>query len=84
LLASLRAETLRELKRTLHIGFRKVKLKKKLKRTWDSASLRTQTLRVMHIQFLGMAVLFVSLSTEALRKLKRQCKSVGKDFERQC
>jgi hypothetical protein len=25
--------------------------------------------------------LFASLSTEALRKLKRQCKSGGKDFE---
>jgi hypothetical protein len=29
--------------RTLHVGFRKVKLK----RTWDSASLRTRTLTVM-------------------------------------
>jgi hypothetical protein len=37
--------------RTLYIGFRKAKLK----RTQDSASLRTETLRVMHMQFLDTA-----------------------------
>jgi hypothetical protein len=45
--------------RTLYIGFRKAKLKKSKretqKRTWDSASLRSKTLRVMLILFLGMA-----------------------------
>jgi hypothetical protein len=65
LLPSLRVETLRELKRehetvksaprTLYIGFRKAKLKTSY-RTWDSASLRTETLKVMHMQFLGTAV----------------------------
>jgi hypothetical protein len=33
---------------TLYIGFKKAMLK----RTWDSASLRTETLRVMLMQFL--------------------------------
>jgi hypothetical protein len=37
--------------RTLYISFRKAKLK----RIWDSASLRTRTLRVMNMQFLGAA-----------------------------
>jgi hypothetical protein len=37
--------------RILYIGFRKAKLK----RTWDSASLRTETLRVMLIQFVDAA-----------------------------
>jgi hypothetical protein len=36
---------------TLYIGFRKATLKK----TWDSASLRTETLRVMLMQFLDTA-----------------------------
>jgi hypothetical protein len=37
--------------RTLYIGFRKATLKK----TWDSASLRTESLRVMLMQFLDTA-----------------------------
>jgi hypothetical protein len=31
--------------RTLYIGFTKTMLKKKVRRTWDSASLRAKTLR---------------------------------------
>jgi hypothetical protein len=38
--------------RTIYIGFRKAKLKKS---TWDRTSLRTETLRVMLVQFLDMA-----------------------------
>jgi hypothetical protein len=37
--------------RTLYMGFRKAKLK----RTWDSASLRTETLRAIYVQFLDAA-----------------------------
>jgi hypothetical protein len=37
--------------RTLYIAFRKAKQKK----TWNSVSLRTETLRVMLIQFLEVA-----------------------------
>jgi hypothetical protein len=37
--------------RTLYVGFKKAMIKK----TWDSASPRTETLRVMLMQFLDVA-----------------------------
>jgi hypothetical protein len=50
--------------RTLYMAFRKAKLKK----TWDSASLRTETLKVMVMQFLDQLLVFVCKSED------RDCK----------
>jgi hypothetical protein len=73
--------------RTLYMGFRKAKLK----RTWDSASLRTETLRVMLMQFLDAAAIVCKSERQDFKKTKErtwdsaslmgQCQSEGKDFK---
>jgi hypothetical protein len=65
--------------RTLYIGFRKAMLR----RTWDSASLRTTTLRVTLMQFSDVLLLFVCKSEhQDFKRNMGQCKSEGKDFKR--
>jgi hypothetical protein len=66
--------------RTLYLGFRKAKLK----RTWDSASLSTEALRVMLMQFLDAAAVVCKSEHRGFKKAKKnvgQCKSEGQDFK---
>jgi hypothetical protein len=49
----------------------------RLKRTWDSASLRTGTSRVMHMQFLGMAAVVCKSEHQGFKKAKERWDTVS-------
>jgi hypothetical protein len=56
-------------------------LKKGKERIWDSASLRTGAIRVMHMQFLGVAVVVCKSEHQGFKKAKERTwdSSGGKD-----